>query len=55
MIRINEICEALKNVCGWEQSYDPAKAIDDKRQKRQFNADGKWVVFSRCAPAFDVG
>ena len=29
MIRINEICEALKNVCGWEQSYDPAKAIDD--------------------------
>lgn len=30
MIRINEICEALKNVCGWEQSYDPAKAIDDK-------------------------
>ena len=50
MIRINEICEALKNVCGWEQSYDPAKAIDDN-----FNADGKWVVFSRCAPAFDVG
>lgn len=29
MIRINEICEALKNVCGWGQSYDPAKAIDD--------------------------
>lgn len=29
MIRINEICEALKNVCGWEQSYDLAKAIDD--------------------------
>lgn len=29
MIRINEICEALKNVCGWEQSYDPAKAIDN--------------------------
>lgn len=29
MIRIKEICEALKNVCGWEQSYDPAKAIDD--------------------------
>lgn len=29
MIRINEICEALKNVCGWEQSYGPAKAIDD--------------------------
>lgn len=29
MIRINEICEALKNVCGWKQSYDPAKAIDD--------------------------
>lgn len=29
MIRINEICEALKNVCGWEQSYDSAKAIDD--------------------------
>ena len=29
MIRINEICEALKNVCGWEQSYDPTKAIDD--------------------------
>ena len=29
MIRINEICEALKIVCGWEQSYDPAKAIDD--------------------------
>lgn len=29
MIRINEICEALKNVCGWEQSHDPAKAIDD--------------------------
>lgn len=29
MIRINEICEALKNVCGWEQSYDQAKAIDD--------------------------
>ena len=29
MIRINEICEALKHVCGWEQSYDPAKAIDD--------------------------
>ena len=29
MKRINEICEALKNVCGWEQSYDPAKAIDD--------------------------
>ena len=29
MIRINEICEALKNVCGWEQSYDPAKVIDD--------------------------
>lgn len=29
MIRINKICEALKNVCGWEQSYDPAKAIDD--------------------------
>ena len=29
MIRINEICEALKNVCGWEQSCDPAKAIDD--------------------------
>lgn len=29
MIRINEICEALKNVCGWEQSYDPEKAIDD--------------------------
>lgn len=29
MIRINEICEALKNVCGWEQSYAPAKAIDD--------------------------
>lgn len=29
MIRINEICEALKNVCGWEQSYDPSKAIDD--------------------------
>lgn len=29
MIRINEICEALKNVCGWERSYDPAKAIDD--------------------------
>ena len=29
MIRINEICEALRNVCGWEQSYDPAKAIDD--------------------------
>lgn len=29
MIRINEICEALKNVCGWEQSYDTAKAIDD--------------------------
>lgn len=29
MIRTNEICEALKNVCGWEQSYDPAKAIDD--------------------------
>lgn len=29
MIRINEICEALKNVCGWEQSYNPAKAIDD--------------------------
>lgn len=29
MIRINEICEALKKVCGWEQSYDPAKAIDD--------------------------
>lgn len=29
MIRKNEICEALKNVCGWEQSYDPAKAIDD--------------------------
>lgn len=29
MIRINEICEALKNVCGWEQLYDPAKAIDD--------------------------
>lgn len=29
MIRINEICESLKNVCGWEQSYDPAKAIDD--------------------------
>lgn len=28
MIRINEICEALKNVCGWEQSYAPAKAID---------------------------
>lgn len=29
MIRINEICEALKNVCGWEQSYDPKTFIDE--------------------------
>ena len=29
MIRINEICEALKNVCGWEQSYNPKTFIDE--------------------------
>lgn len=28
MIRLNEIETALMNVVGWEQSYDPAKAID---------------------------
>lgn len=28
MIRLNEIETALINVVGWEQSYDPAKAID---------------------------
>lgn len=29
MIRIDEICEAMKNVVGWEQPLNPAKAIDE--------------------------
>lgn len=30
MYRLKEIQDALLHVVGWEQSYDPAKAIDDK-------------------------
>ena len=29
MYRIKEIQDKLLHVVGWEQSYDPAKAIDD--------------------------
>lgn len=29
MYRLKEIQDALLHVVGWEQSYDPAKAIDD--------------------------
>lgn len=45
MIRINEICEALKNVCGWEQSYDPAKAIDDNLTQTE-----SWLYFQGAHP-----
>lgn len=30
MYRLLEIQDKLKNVVGWEQSYDPSKAIDDR-------------------------
>lgn len=30
MIRINEICDKLLNVVGWQQAYNPADEIDEK-------------------------